>query len=130
MYMKAYKSALLFLFTLITFSNALAFDCAKEQKFAISEEHWLHEFPPEIQYYAVLYLSERTVEKCLDEKPSDRTEKLRENLEHTIGDDKLNELEDSFSFLFDTRSAFEALGLDIMDKNFLQKLRNYEFSKE
>lgn len=130
MYMKAYKSILIFLITLITFSNALAFDCENEQEFAISEGHWLHELAPEVQYYAVLYLSEKTVEKCLDEKLSDRTETLRANLEHTIGNDKLKELEESFIFLFDTRSAFEALGLDIMDENFLQKLRNFDFSKE
>ncbi|HCE2223099.1 TPA: hypothetical protein NJ360_004490 [Vibrio parahaemolyticus] len=128
--MKAYKSALLFIFALITFSNAFAFDCVNEQDFVIPEAHWIHKLSPEIQYYTVLYLSEKTVEQCLEEKPSEKTKKLRLELEKTIGTDKLSELERKFVFLFDTRSAFETLGLDIMDDDFLQKLRYHKFSKE
>ncbi|TOF16973.1 hypothetical protein CGJ28_26390, partial [Vibrio parahaemolyticus] len=65
-----------------------------------------------------------------EEKPSEKTKKLRLELEKTIGTDKLSELERKFVFLFDTRSAFETLGLDIMDDDFLQKLRDHKFSKE
>lgn len=130
MYMKAYKSALLFVFTLITFSNAFAFDCVNERDFVISKDHWIHSLSPEIQYYTVMYLSEKTVEQCLKEKPSEKTKKLRLKLEKAIGTEKLSEIEREFIFLFDTLSAFEALGLDIMNDDFLQKLRDHEFSKE
>ena len=129
MYMKAYKSALLFVFTLITFSNAFAFDCVNERDFVISKDHWIHSLSPETQYYTVMYLSEKTVEQCLKEKPSEKTKKLRLKLEKAIGTEKLSEIEREFIFLFDTRSAFDALGLDIMSDDFLQKLRDHEFSK-
>ncbi|MGR5211261.1 hypothetical protein ACPV4A_11975 [Vibrio rotiferianus] len=128
-YMKAYKFALFFVLALSTFSNTLAFDCVNEQEFSVSNEHWIHTLSPEVQYFTVLYLSNRTVEQCLGEESSEQAEKLKLKLEETFGTTRLSELEDDFFFLFDTRGAFKVLRLDIMDDEFLEKLRNHELSK-
>lgn len=129
MYMKAYKLCLIFILTITAFANALAFDCANEQELVIADEHWMHSLSQEIQYFSILYLSNKIVEECLGEEPSERTEELKSKLEETIGATKVSELEENFLFLFDTQNAFHTFGIDIMDEDFLEKLRNHELSK-
>ncbi|APX05904.1 MULTISPECIES: hypothetical protein [Vibrio] len=127
--MKAYKLFLIFMLTITAFANALAFDCANEQEFVITDEHWMHSLSPEIQYFSILYLSNKIVEECLGEEPSERTKELKSKLEETIGATKVSELEENFLFLFDTQNAFHIFGIDIMDEDFLEKLRNHKLSK-
>lgn len=116
------------LIILITFSfQAFALDCNKESAFSIPNDHWLRQESHELQFYVVRYLYSKTLHECINEKLPEERLVIRNGLLKTIGKEKLRTLETEYDYFFDTKSAFDKLGIDIYSDSFLENLRAFSF---
>lgn len=127
--MRVYRNKCYLLICLFFMScNTFAIDCESEKEFLLPKAHWLNDARPELQYYVVFYLSSKNLHECINEAlPSDR-QRVRTRLMDVIGEQKLLSVESEVNYLFDTKVAFESLGIDVFDDAFLLKLRSYEFT--